>query len=75
MERGFTSKSGAEGAGFVFLCLKSLEMASLKLMSSRDFGGWFIGDVFVLLASSALNLSQYDSKMYLRWKILPKYGE
>ena len=63
-------------AGFVFLCLKSLEMVSLKLMSSRDFGGWFIGDVFVLLASSALNLSQYDSKMmYLRYKIRPKYGE
>ena len=37
MERGFTSKSGAEGAGFVFLCLKSLEIVSLKLlMSSRD---------------------------------------
>lgn len=36
IERGYASKSGAGSAGFVFLCLKSLEMASLKLMSSRD---------------------------------------
>jgi len=42
IERGYSSKSGAVGAGVVFfLCvgLKSLEMASLKLMSSRDFTG------------------------------------
>ena len=37
IERGYLSKSGAGSAGFVFLCLKSLEMVSLKLMSSRDF--------------------------------------
>jgi hypothetical protein len=39
IEREYLSKSGAVGAGVVFLCveLKSLEMGSLKLMSSRDY--------------------------------------
>jgi len=38
IERGYSSKSGAGSAGVVFLCvgLKSLEMVSLKLKSSRD---------------------------------------
>lgn len=36
---GFVRKSGAGDAGGCVLCLKSLEMASLKLVSSRDFDG------------------------------------
>jgi hypothetical protein len=39
------SNIGAVDAGVVFFCgdgLKSLEMASLKLMSSRDFTGIMI---------------------------------
>ena len=76
IERGYLSKSGAGSAGFVFLCLKSLGLPKFETYEFERFGGWFIGDVFVLLASSALNLSQYDSKMmYLRYKIRPKYGE
>jgi len=36
IERGYASKSGAGGRRVCVLCLKSLEMVSLKLMSSRD---------------------------------------
>jgi hypothetical protein len=42
IEREYLSKSGAGSAWFVFLCLKSLEMASLKLMSSRDLVGGLV---------------------------------
>ena len=75
IERGYASKFGARDAGVVFFCgggLKSLEMASLKLKSSRDF----VDDLVVWngcverLCSSAPNLSQYDSKLLTFGKIL-----
>ena len=65
IERGYLSKSGSGSAGFVFLCLKSLEMMSLNFMSSRDL----VDDLVVWngcverLCSSAPNLSRYDSKL------------
>jgi len=69
MERGYSSKSGAGSAGVVFLCvgLKSLEMASLKRMSSRDLCVW--NGCVERLCSSAPNLSQYDSKLLTFGKI------
>ena len=39
IEHGFMRKSGARGAWVVFLCLKSLGIDSLKVISSRDLNG------------------------------------
>ena len=55
-DRNIASNTGAVDAGVVFLCvgLKSLEMASLKLMSSRDFTGIMI--LFIYLRMDTIFL-------------------
>ena len=59
IERKYLSKSGAGSAWFVFLCLKSLEMATLKIMSSTDLVvGLLVWNGCVeRLCSSAPNIS------------------
>ncbi len=57
IERGYASKSGAGGRRVCVFVLEISRNGEFETYEFERFGGWFDGDVFMLLVSSAPNLS------------------